>query len=650
MGEKRIVARLLPALHHVVGGSSPTAKSIVEWARQNRDVFWPRGKESGRPQRIDWNALPRLARAVGEEDATASAVPAAEAVAVILAFDHFDAELLRCAAAMQHEPRIAELRSRLIHSGQDLVLLLGLLAGADAGSAAQRVRCSPALTLGLLEIEGRSIGLDWRFSRLLSRGIDTPEALTEALVGPRQRATLDAEDFAHHADAFAFLTRLLTGALTSGLAGINILLHGPPGTGKTEFARALAAAADVALFATGETDDDGNEPTRWERLCALRRGQRLLRRHDSTLLFDEMEDLLAETTTRNREQISKVFINRLLETNPVPTIWTSNDIHSVDPAHLRRMSFILRMDHPGIRWQEGVIARMARDEGLPDGGAALACLAEDHPATSSIARVALRAAVAAGGDRQDAMLAARSLLAGLSGGRMPRPATTVGRLDLDLFETDPPVAQFVADLANGANAGAFSLLMSGPPGTGKTALAGHVADTLGRRLIVQRGSDILSKWVGGTEANIAAAFEQARSEDAILFFDEVDSLLQDRAAARAQWEVSQVNELLNWMDGDTSFIAATNHAARLDPATIRRFVFKIVLQELTHTKAAKAFASFFDLPAPPSLARIERLTPGDFAIVARQLRFRATDDPNHIVRMLAAEAAAKTSGNARIGF
>ena len=93
-----------------------------------------------------------------------------------------------------------------------------------------------------------------------------------------------------------------------------------------------------------------------------------------------------------------------------------------------------------------------------------------------------------------------------------------------------------------------SLLLTGPPGTGKTALAAALAERLDRPLLVKRASDLLSKWVGETEARIADAFAEARESGALLLFDEADSLLSDRADARRSWEISQVNELLTWMD------------------------------------------------------------------------------------------------------
>jgi SpoVK/Ycf46/Vps4 family AAA+-type ATPase len=196
-----------------------------------------------------------------------------------------------------------------------------------------------------------------------------------------------------------------------------------------------------------------------------------------------------------------------------------------------------------------------------------------------------------------------------------------------------------------------SLLLTGVPGTGKTALAHHLAQRLDRPLLVKRASDLLSKWVGGTERLIADAFAEARARGGVLLFDEADSLLFDRTTARASWEVSQVNELLTWLDRHPlPVVAATNHAGKLDPATLRRFVFKLELRPLGPARAGRAFTRFFGLAPPPGLGEVRGLTPGDMAVVARQLRFAGSRDAGDILTRLKAEAAAKPETGGRIGF
>jgi hypothetical protein len=361
-----------------------------------------------------------------------------------------------------------------------------------------------------------------------------------------------------------------------------------------------------------------------------------------------MEDLFFPSS--GEPAPSKVFVNRLLEGNRVPTIWTSNRIDMVDPAHLRRMSFILRMDLPSRKARARIVARVAEAEGVAPEGAGLETMLPQGAGTAGVARAAFRAASLAGGGPEDARAVGRSLILGLRGGRALPPEPN-GMVDLGLYEAAVPIGPLLERIAAPGAPADLSLLLTGPPGTGKTALAAALAERLDRPLLVKRASDLLSKWVGETEAQIADAFGEARERGALLLFDEADSLLSDRAGAERNWEVSQVNELLTWMDSHPlPFVAATNFARRLDPAALRRFVFKIELMALSPPLAARAWARFFGGAAPAGLALVTGLTPGDFAVVARQLRYREAASAPEILGLLEAEARAKPEPAMSIGF
>ncbi|MET1112043.1 MAG: ATP-binding protein [Allosphingosinicella sp.] len=666
MGEKLLAQRVLVLLRENGGRTSATARALLDWAGDRKDWLWPDvkwsdGGKSGKKckgKALDWDSLPALAAAIETREPAPPLLRAAEAVARLLELDAFDSALLDAAVALARLPQLTALRHQLAECGQDLLPLTGLLAGAGAAEAAARVRRSAPVSLGLLHVEmakgGYRLELDWTFSRLLDQGEVEEERLVEALAGTRQSAALGRDAFVEHEPSFDLLLRLLSGALAARTPGINILVYGPPGTGKTELARTLAAAAAAELFAVGECEE-GEEPTRWDRLHALKRAQRLLaRRRRSLLLFDEMEDLFAdarETAGGGFRSGSKIYVNRLLETNAVPILWTSNDIAAVDAAHLRRMSFVLRMDYPGPKARSRIVAHMAAAEGAGESARGLYALLGHAPETAAVARVALRCANLAGGGARDAETAARSILLGLRGGRALAPAPGGGGLDLSLYESESPIDPLVEQVSAPGAASDFSLLLTGPPGTGKTALAAHVAERLDRPLSVKRASDLLSKWVGGTEANIAEAFAEARDQGAVLLFDEADSLLLDRGDAQRSWEITQVNEMLTWMDSHPlPFVAATNFARRLDPAALRRFVFKIELKALSAQASARAFALFFARPAPAGLAEVGGLTPGDFAVVRRQLRYRPEARTEEIVALLESEAKAKPERVAKIGF
>lgn len=111
-----------------------------------------------------------------------------------------------------------------------------------------------------------------------------------------------------------------------------------------------------------------------------------------------------------------------------------------------------------------------------------------------------------------------------------------------------------------------------------------------------------------------------------------------------------MNEMLTWLDHHPlPVIAATNHAHRLDPAALRRFVFKVELAALRPERAGKAFSRFFGMSAPAALTEMTNLTPGDFAAVQRQLRHAPAGSAEEIVDRLRREVRSRPE-RGRIGF
>ncbi|MFN4095405.1 MAG: AAA family ATPase [Sphingomonas sp.] len=647
--EYDVVRAMLVRAGRDVPATSPLAKAVLGWAKAHARWLF------GAPVRkLGWREL-KLMAAETEAPATEHARPIemAARLGVALGLGEADIRALLAIVAIERCGHARTLSRLLLDQEMDLGEIVAGIAGVDPLA----VRRLAPVRLGLVSLHDRRGGgvdveCSWTLERMLERGPSTDDELLEAVIGPRQHARLVPGDFARVAGEVDFLIRLLAGAIAARAPGINVLIHGPPGTGKTELARTLAASAGASLFSVGESDEYGEEPTRSERVSALRLAQRMLAaRGGSALLFDEMEDLIGDADPGDGDWMrgrrgSKLWVNRQIETNAVPVIWTTNAVGNIDPAILRRMSFVLRLDPPAGKGVTAMIDRIARDEqlALP---AEFGALADTAPETASITRVAARAGQLAGGP-DDAMLAARSLVGALRNGRMVRASD--GAIDLDLYEGDRDISALVCAIAAQDAPADVSLLLTGPPGTGKTELAVHLARAMERPLIVKRASDLLSKWVGGTEANIAEAFEEAERREGLLLFDEVDSILFDRSTAKASWEVTQVNELLTWLDRHPlPVVAATNHVGRLDPAALRRFVFKLDLAPLGRVKAARAFKRFFGFAAPAALAEVVGLTPGDFAVVRRQLRFGKVDS-ERLIALLQAEVAAKPGGQGRMGF
>jgi SpoVK/Ycf46/Vps4 family AAA+-type ATPase len=188
----------------------------------------------------------------------------------------------------------------------------------------------------------------------------------------------------------------------------------------------------------------------------------------------------------------------------------------------------------------------------------------------------------------------------------------------------------------------FSLCLYGVPGSGKSAYARFLAEKLKMKVLHKRASDLMSMWVGGSEKNIAAAFAEAKKKKMLLVFDEADSFLQDRRNAQRSWEVTRVNEMLTQMESHPlPFVCTTNLMDDLDQASLRRFTFKVKYDFLERKQVEFAFEHFFGASSAVSLAGLESLSPGDFAVVAKKANICGIADHNELVRMLRQEQDVK---------
>lgn len=119
------------------------------------------------------------------------------------------------------------------------------------------------------------------------------------------------------------------------------------------------------------------------------------------------------------------------------------------------------------------------------------------------------------------------------------------------------------------------VLFCGPPGCGKTVVAGAIAKALFIPLVLVRFDAVVSSYLGDTAANLRKVFEFARSRPMVLFFDEFDAIGKRRTDEDDHGELKRVvNSFLQMLDGfrgESLIVAATNHERILDPALWRRF-------------------------------------------------------------------------------
>jgi transitional endoplasmic reticulum ATPase len=481
--------------------------------------------------------------------------------------------------------------------------------------------------------------------------VDELTALVFPSVPDPEAEWRDFEGLGRDAD---LMRDLLARALAAGTPGVNILLYGPPGTGKTEFAKVLACEVGARLRAVGETDEFGGEPSRRERVNELRLAGRMLgSRRDTILLFDEMEDLFAALQRGlHWDRPSKVRTNRQLETNPIPVIWTTNSLEDCDPAFRRRMTFSALMRPPSGRARARIWQRLEQRHAAGLDSASLPRLAETYDQGPAQVSDAMRAArLCDGGEAMvSRILDAAARLAKGGVDSAPKHHSEVP-WEPGLARADMDLSRIEARLSAPEASCRVSFCLEGPAGTGKSAWARHLARVMGLPVIEKRASDLMSMWVGGNEKNIARAFADARADGAMLIFDEADSLLADRRGAERSWEVSQVNEMLTWMESHPlPFVCTTNFVERLDPATQRRFTFRIRFDWLSPAQLPLAWVAHFTGPVPAGLSALDRLAPGDFANVARRIRALDETDPEVILRELAREVEAKEGAARPIGF
>lgn len=593
--------------------------------------------------RVPRNLLQRLA----EQDGTQPTHPSVRLIAECAGLDAIETMILDFAEKRAQTPVFGDFLRETNSAGmRNNYPLLASALGLPTSDVKQAFSRNGTLrNLGLLRTPGVRDDLedfvtpDDLLTEILTLAPDSTQTLLAMIVEPVAKSPWTLPDFPHLRHDGERLKNVFATAAGNRSGGVNALLYGPPGTGKTEFAQAVARAAGLNTYRVKTADDEGDGLSRKGRLGAYQLLQRLLRgRSDCVVIFDEVEDAFGNGGqdvlralfggSHASSSGEKGWMNRVLEENPIPAVWITNDADSMDPAFLRRFLLPVAFTTPPRAVRRRMVERHLGNQALP--GAFLDELAADDllaPAQFGAARRLL--------DLQPDCDPVEAVRGGLSATRRLLHGCASPRQRHSATQFDPTFLNLAGGIAPGRITEALQrnghgrLCFYGPPGTGKTEFAHILADALDRELIVKTSSDLVSKYVGETERNLAALFNTIDAERCVLFLDEVDSLLRDRRQARHSWETTQVNELLLQIERFPGiFIAATNLMDGLDAAALRRFDFKLHFRPLTSAQRLALFARevFGDAAEtdtiPPLIARklesLELLTPGDFANVVRQ--------------------------------
>jgi hypothetical protein len=506
----------------------------------------------------------------------------------------------------------------------------------EALAKAMRPR-SPLRLSGLLKTAGRRAELA-RVPAFWVEALAGSDSLTDALLEPLDDKIGSGRPARLLEEDLALAIRLLRHAEEPG---VNLLLYGDASLEKRQLLREIVAGSGRTPWRMRRFDDAPREVLPSLTFVAF---QLLAAQDPSAVLVIERPSEVLHTAPSQflraifgielTQDDSLPFDDNLLSTNPVPAIWLSSAIAGLPDDTIARFVFHAPLKKAAREAQE--LAIRERLEKLRLSKAATAQIMKLDGISSAQLESAVKASRlinAAGKTERDQVIvqAIRRSQRALSRELTEAFKPSVTRYSLEYLNTSGRFSpqQILGSLRRRPKG---SMLLYGPPGTGKTQFAEHLANELNLPLVNKSASALLSKWLGDSEKNIAAAFEEAAAEDAILFFDEGDSFLRSRERAQHSWEVTQTNELLQRMERfDGIVVVATNLFRDLDAAALRRFTFKIEFRELDMSQRWMMFvaeAGLTDTAATldaetrenweKRLLFMKYLTPGDFATVKRQ--------------------------------
>ncbi|MFA9427087.1 AAA family ATPase [Natronorubrum sp. A-ect3] len=385
-------------------------------------------------------------------------------------------------------------------------------------------------------------------------------------------------------------------------ADSGILLHGPPGTGKTHAARCLAGE----LEANYAEIDVGDIESKWigEGVENLKQLFAEARANQPCLVFIDELDALASDRSGQQHEDKKKMVNQLLQElsniesdDELLVVGATNKPDAVDDAILRPGRFDAKIELPkpdgDARWQIFESELTAPSESVPRDK--FVRKTSGYSASDVVEVVRRAARRAANRERQtdeETIVTADDVFVAID-------EVGTERGDVGEFVRQPPSIDFsdvagmdklketlhetvIDPLENPKRYEEFGIgvergfLLYGPPGTGKTHVSKALAGELGINYVEARASDLVSKWTGGAAENVQRLFAEAReNQPCLVFIDELDALASDRSGHQTKSERQMVNQFLEELttlnDGehDVIVVAATNRPNEIDNAMLR---------------------------------------------------------------------------------
>lgn len=514
-----------------------------------------------------------------------------------------------------------------------------------------------------------------RICKMLCESRTTLEDIMEGSIRRTSPPELTVEDYGHLKEEARLLIQIMQRPRDLPNASTSIFLYGPPGTGKTQLARLVSQEADIQLFELLHANPDGRPFTAAERLERLFLASKILSGPGKAILCDECEHLFARGFSLNGEEIQrfKGTLHATMEEAGSSIIWIANDTKSLTDANTRRFNYCLECPIPPVSSRKKIVKQAFGECISPALQSQLAKRDNLSPAMLQQTGKTLQRLRPENGvfNKSDNDEIATLLLNGTLKLKKEKqisrrtqkehnPYRGVGnRYNPEFLNANADLEYLTKSLRKEKRA---NICISGPPGTGKTSWAHHLASKLNKPILIKKASDILDKWVGGTEQRIAEAFDTAQQEGSILLIDEVDTLISERKNHNRTWETSRTNEMLAQMETfDGIFIGTTNHFQSLDSAVQRRFATKLVFNYLKPEQGLNMFKFFcrkYKLGQPDktqeeTILSMDTLTPGDFDVIEKERRLRPLNSCATVIEWLASNQALKPANRHKrnpVGF
>lgn len=493
-------------------------------------------------------------------------------------------------------------------------------------------------------------------------------------------------------------TKNLMSRLLHGKESVSLLLYGKPGSGKTEFAKALAkqSGLEAYVFKNERELSTENEQNVFSRLnCLLS-----MTSNDSVFIIDEADTIL-QTCDASFFGIkipskNKGTVNKMLEESRKKIIWIVNFTSQIDESTLRRFTYSYKFDSMTRNQIRSITETKLKTLKLPEKtnlqildlmekykvtGASvdnviktIKCLDETEEVSTGEQASNIATTNSSPDEKSDDSLVqcVKSVLKEnsiLINGKSRMRENVSENYDLNVLNTSMKPEQIVkmiqnarafsekSNTANDAQNG-IRMLFYGVSGTGKTEFARYIAEQLGMKILLKRASDIFSKWVGETEQNIRDAFDEAARTESILLFDEADSFFADRNGAVHNWERTQVNEFLTQMEEFPGILICTTNLKKImDAAMNRRFhiitEFRPLNTDGIRTLLNRYFSDMiFEETQVHRLERMNSVTPGDFGVLYSRIRFMDESErsADYIIEELCKIQEEKEGIHKTIGF